>query len=141
MFKKIFFLSIKIPPIILVKKILKRQNSFITPKKIINKKNIDKSNKIDNDTDVVTHNRYAPLENIDESFNSCSGDNLSESEINTATQDQIYNNGCRQERKKALIIGDSMVKGIKRWKINKKLKFTNTSVFCFPGANTSDMKH
>ena len=83
MFKKIFFLSIKIPPIILVKKILKRQNqntdsqgdrSFITPKIIINKKNIDKSNKIDNDIDLVTHNRYAPLENIDESLNSCSGD-------------------------------------------------------------------
>ena len=34
-----------------------------------------------------------------------------------------------------------MVKGIKRWKINKKLKFTNVSVNCFPGANTSDMKH
>ena len=33
------------------------------------------------------------------------------------------------------------MKGIKRWKINKKLKFTNTSVFCFPGANTSDIKH
>ena len=108
MFKKFFFLSIKIPPKVLVKKFLKRQNqntesqddrSFITPKKIINKKNIDKSNKIDNDIDVVTHNRYAPLENVDESFNSSSGDNLSESEINTATQDQIYNNGCRQERK------------------------------------------
>ena len=34
-----------------------------------------------------------------------------------------------------------MVKGIKRWKINKKLKFTNTSINCFPGANTSNMKH
>ena len=33
------------------------------------------------------------------------------------------------------------MKGIKRWKINKKLKFTNASVNCFPGANTSDMKH
>ena len=64
-----------------------------------------------------------------------------QSEINAATQDQINNNGRRQERKKALIIGDSMVKGIKRWKINKKLKFTNVSVNCLPGANTSDMKH
>ena len=35
-----------------------------------------------------------------------------------------------------------MVKGIKRWKINRKLKFTNNiSVNCFPGANTGDMKH
>ena len=34
-----------------------------------------------------------------------------------------------------------MVKGIKRSKISKKLKFTNVSVNCFPGANTSDMKH
>ena len=34
-----------------------------------------------------------------------------------------------------------MVKSIKRWKINKKLKFTNASVNCFPGANTSDMKY
>ena len=34
-----------------------------------------------------------------------------------------------------------MVKGIKRWKINKKLKFTSVSVNCLPGANTSDMKH
>ena len=45
------------------------------------------------------------------------------------------------KKKKALIIGNSMAKGIKRWKINKKLKFTNVSVNCFPGANTSDMKH
>ena len=45
------------------------------------------------------------------------------------------------KKKKALIIGNSMVKGIKKWKINKKLKFTNASVNCFPGANTSDMKH
>ena len=88
----------------------------------------------------MTRNRYAPLENIDESFNSSSGDNLLQSEINAATQDQISKNGRRQERKKALIIGNSMVRGIKRWKINKKLKFTNASVNCFPGANTSDMK-
>ena len=47
----------------------------------------------------------------------------------------------KKERKKALIIGDSMVKGIKRWKINKQLRFTNVSVNCFPGANTSDLKH
>ena len=45
------------------------------------------------------------------------------------------------KKKKALIIGNSMVKGIKKWKINKKLKFTNAPVNCFPGANTSDMKH
>ena len=47
----------------------------------------------------------------------------------------------KKERKEALIIGDSTVKGIKRWKINKKLKFTNASVNYPPGANTSDMKH
>ena len=34
-----------------------------------------------------------------------------------------------------------MVKGIKRWKINKNYKFTNASINCFPWANTSDMKH
>ena len=89
----------------------------------------------------MARNRYAPLENRDESFNSSSGDNLLQSEINAATQDQRNSNGRRQERKKALIIGDSMVKGIKKWKINKKLKLTNVSVNCFPGANTSDMKH
>ena len=89
----------------------------------------------------MTLNRYAPLENIDKSFKSSPGDNLLQLEINAATQDQISNNGRRQERKKALIIGDSMVKGIKRWKINKKMKFTNPCVNCFPGANTSDMKH
>ena len=61
-------------------KSLKRQNekidsqddsSFIKPtkKSKSNKKNIDKRNKIDNDIDFVTRNRYAPLENIDESFN------------------------------------------------------------------------
>ena len=66
-------------------KSLKRQNqnidsqddsSFITPikKSKLNKKNIHKSNKIDNDTDFVTHNKYVPLENIDEIFNSSSGD-------------------------------------------------------------------
>ena len=54
---------------------------------------------------------------------------------------QINYNGRKQQRKKALIIGDSMVKGIKRWKINKKLKFSNGSANCFPGANTSDMKY
>ena len=84
---------------------------------------------------------YAPLDNIDESLNSSSGDNLLQSEINAATQDQINNNGRKQARKKALIIGDFMVKGIKRWKINKNLKFINASVNCFPGANTSDMKY
>ena len=36
---------------------------------------------------------------IDESFNTSSGDNLLQSEINAAAQDQITNNGCRQERK------------------------------------------
>ena len=61
-------------------KSLKRQNekidsqddsSFIKPtkKSKSNKKNIDKRNKIDNDIDFVTRNRYALLENIDESFN------------------------------------------------------------------------
>ena len=89
----------------------------------------------------MTYNRHAPLENIDESSNSSSGDNLLQPEINTATQDQINNNGHRQEKKETLIIGDSMLKGIKRWKINKKLKFTNASVNYFPGAYTSDMKH
>ena len=47
-----------------------------------NKKNIDKSNEIDNDIDFVTRNRYLPLENIDESFDSSSGDNLLPSERN-----------------------------------------------------------
>ena len=46
-----------------------------------NKKNIDKSNEID-DIDFVTRNRYLPLENIDESFDSSSGDNLLQSERN-----------------------------------------------------------
>ena len=45
------------------------------------------------------------------------------------------------KKEKVLIIGDSMVKEFKRWKINKKLKFTKVSVNCFPGTNTSDMKH
>ena len=62
----------------------------------------------------MARNRYVPLVNIDESFNSNSGDNLLQLEINAATQDQINNNGRKQERKKALIIGDSMVKDIKR---------------------------
>ena len=47
-----------------------------------NKKNIDKSNEIDNDIDFVTRNRYLPLENKDESFDSSSGDNLLQSERN-----------------------------------------------------------
>ena len=47
-----------------------------------NKKNIDKSNEIDNDIGFVTRNRYLPLENIDESFDSSSGDNLLQSERN-----------------------------------------------------------
>ena len=34
-----------------------------------------------------------------------------------------------------------MGKGIKRQKINIKLKLTNVSVNCLPGANTSDMKY
>ena len=66
---------------------LKRQNqnidsqegsSFIALTKISksNKKNIDKSNKIDNETDFVTNNRDTLLENIDESLDSTSGDNL-----------------------------------------------------------------
>ena len=62
----------------------------------------------------MARNRYVPLVNIDESFNSNSGDNLLQLEINAATQDQINNNGRKQERKKALIIDDSMVKDIKR---------------------------
>ena len=61
--------------------------------------------------------------------------------LNKLLWPQINYNGRKQQRKKALIIGDSMVKGIKRWKINKKLKFSNASANCFPGANTSDMKY
>ena len=34
-----------------------------------------------------------------------------------------------------------MVKGIERWKINKKLKFTNAFVNCFHGVNISNMKY
>ena len=67
----------------------------------------------------MTHNRHAPVENIDENFNSSSLDNLLQSKINTVNQDQVNNNSRRQERKEALIIGDSMLKGIKRWKMNK----------------------
>ena len=89
----------------------------------------------------VSNNRYAPLRNTNESFNTSSKDNLLKSEINVATQDQINYNDRKQERKDILIIGNSVVKSIKRWKINKKLKFTNTSVDYFPGANTSDMKY
>ena len=55
----------------------------------------------------MTHDRYVPLENTDENFNSSSGDSLLQSEINTATQDQKNISGRRQERRKALIIGDS----------------------------------
>ena len=62
----------------------------------------------------MTNNRYAPLKKLNESFNSSSGNNLLESETNFATQDQISNNGWKQERKKALIIGDIMVKTFKR---------------------------
>ena len=62
--------------------------------------NINKSNKIDNETDFVKHNRYAPFENIDESFNSSPGGNILPSEINTTSQDRINNHGRRQERKK-----------------------------------------
>ena len=105
--------------------------------KIIRKnKNKKKKRKTQN-----TNNRYAPLENMNESFNKSFKDNLLQSEINVATQDQINCNVWNQERKKALIIGNSMVKDIKIQKINKKLKFTNGSVKCFPGANTSDMKY
>ena len=46
----------------------------------------------------MTRNRDAPVENIDESFNSSSVDNLLQSKINTANQDQINNNSRRQKR-------------------------------------------
>ena len=69
-----------------------------------NKKNTNKSNKIDKDNDFLTHIRYSPFENINESLNSSSGNNLLQSEINYATQDQINNNGRRQERKKTMVI-------------------------------------
>ena len=77
--------------------------------KIIRKnKNKKKKRKTQN-----TNNRYAPLENMNESFNKSFKDNLLQSEINVATQDQINCNVWNQERKKALIIGNSMVKDIK----------------------------
>ena len=60
---------------------------------------IDESNKIENNINFVTHNRYVPLENIYESFNSNSGYNLLQSEINAATQYQINKNGHTHERK------------------------------------------
>ena len=49
-----------------------------------------------------------------------------------AASEKIYynatiNNCRRQEQKKALIIGDSIEKDIKRWKISKKLKTANAS--------------
>ena len=70
----------------------------------------------------MTNNWDTLLENIDESFDRTSGDNLLQWEINAITQDQINNNGCRQERKKALIIGDSMVKGVKNGRLTKNWK-------------------
>ena len=109
MFKKTIFSKSKFLLQFLSKK-FKQQNqttdsqdnsSFITPtkKSKSNKKNINKGNKINNDIGFVTHKRYAPLENINGSFNSSSGENLLQSEINAATQDQINNNGRRKERK------------------------------------------
>ena len=63
-------------------KILTRRTTVLLLHSKSNKKNIDKSNEIDNDIDFVTRNRYLPLENIDESFDSSSGDNLLQSERN-----------------------------------------------------------
>ena len=48
--------------------------------------------------------------------------------MNTQIYDATINNCRRQERKKALIIGDSTEKDIKKWKINKKLKTANASI-------------
>ena len=45
----------------------------------------EKKNKKNKMKTQNTNNRYAPLDNIDESFNSSSGDNLLQSEINVAT--------------------------------------------------------
>ena len=90
-----------------------QDDSFLftpTKKPKSNKKNIDKINKIDNDIDFVTRNRYALFENIRECFNSSPGDNLLPSEINAATRGDTNNNSRRQERKKAAIIGDSVLK-------------------------------
>ena len=94
-----------------------QDDSFLftpTKKPKSNKKNIDKINKIDNDIDFVTRNRYALFENIRECFNSSPGDNLLPSEINAATRGDTNNNSRRQERKKAPIIDDSVLKGIKK---------------------------
>ena len=67
-FKKNNFLKIKIPLIILIKKVQNNKMKRMTPRTTVlslnqqkkskpNKNNIDKSNKIDNDIDFVTHNR------------------------------------------------------------------------------------
>ena len=44
------------------------------------------------------------------------------------------------QRKKALILGDSIVKLVEGWRLNKRMKST-VSVRCIPGSTTNAMKH
>ena len=44
------------------------------------------------------------------------------------------------QRKKTLILGDSIVKHVEGWRLNKRMK-SAVSVRCIPGATTNAMKH
>ena len=44
------------------------------------------------------------------------------------------------QKKKTLILGDSIVKHVEAWRLNKRMKSTVT-VRCIPGATTNAMKH
>ena len=50
------------------------------------------------------------------------------------TGNQAHNNG----RKKALIVGDSIIKNVEGWRLKKRMK-SQVSIRAIPGATTKDM--
>ena len=46
-----------------------------------------------------------------------------------------------KQRIKELMLQDSMIEGLKRWKSNERLNNTNVTVNCFPRAYEKDRKH
>ena len=62
------------------------------------------------------------------------------SDRNNGANHTLQNEGNTNNRKRTLIIGDSIVKNIGGWRLNKRMKST-VHVKSIPGATTKCMKH
>ena len=125
-----------------IKQISKSNNKdeFVIPKRFNKAKqlpttngNIKMSNRFN---ELIVNNDDDDFELVNEKSNNHIG--IIKNVINS--QGEAKPNHRDTKKRKTVIIGDSMVKEIKAWKLKKRLK-ENVQVKSFPGATIDDMKH